>query len=787
LKLELSLALVLALTAGGPAAGPKAQQEPTDSASQSNATTLLPTDHPRVPRELSQLWMVPDKGRGVRTAALDSFVSAVKLEIEGDYAKALPILSQPSLLQGPLINYAEYYKALAELRLGHPDDARLTFQALQAREPVGYLMEAAALREAECDEVLGDQAAALAIYERLSATKTTAPDDVLIRVGRAAKATGDLEKAKAAFARVYYEFPFSDLSSVAGAEIDWFYLGQPIAAGSNRYKLELGRAERLFGGKKYAQARTAFEGLRSAAQGDDRELVNLRLAESDYFLKRPRNARDGLRPYLDRASRQAEALFFHAVSVRELGQHDEYLKTVRYIVANFPSQSWVEEALNNLATDYILQDDDESADRTFRELYEKFPTGRYAERAAWKIGWRAFRSGSYADTVRVFEKAAADFRRSDYRPPWLYWAARAHEALKEQPLAEARYVLVATDYLNSYYGRLAAAHLTDQKSRVPKRRLVVDTQTSDPSGAAGSQAAGVPFPPTAPLVRVLLGLDLYDQAIDELHYAQKVWGDSPPIEATLAWIYHQQGQAETGTRQFGLYRAAVNTMRRAYPQFMAAGGEDLPKDVLRVIFPIAYWDLIRKNAAQRNLDPYLLAALVAQESTFVRDIRSSSNAVGLMQLLPSTGRRYAKTVGPATRFSNSLLATAEPNIEMGTAYLADLVSQFGAVHFALASYNAGESRVLRWIAERPGVDQDEFIEDIPFPETQNYVKRILGTAEDYRRLYGSLQAPTVEEATDAVPAGPRVASPAPAKAKAAAPTKKKSSAAATKKKRSRVG
>jgi soluble lytic murein transglycosylase len=610
---------------------------------------------------------------------------------------------------------------------------------------------------------------------------------VLLRVGRAAKATGDLEKSKAAFARVYYEFPFSDLSSVAGAEIDWFYLGQPIAAGSNRYKLELGRAERLFGGKRYAQARTAFEGLRSAAQGDDRELVNLRLAESDYFLKRPRNARDGLRGYLvDRASRQAEALFFYAVSVRELGAHDEYLKTVQYIVANFPAQSWAEEALNNLATDYILLDDDENADRTFRDLYEKFPTGRHAERAAWKIGWRAFRNGSYAETTRVFEKAAADFPRSDYRPPWLYWAARAHEALNEQPIAEARYVLVATDYLNSYYGRLAAARLTDQTSRVPKRRLVVDTQTGDASGAAGSQAAGVPLPPTAPLVRVLLGLDLYDQAIDELHYAQKAWGDSPPIQATLAWIYHQQGQAESGTRQFGLYRAAVNTMRRAYPQFMASGGEDLPKDVLRVIFPIAYWDLIRKNAAERNLDPYLLAALVAQESTFVRDIRSSSNAIGLMQLLPSTGRRYAKSVRPTTRFSNSLLATAEPNIEMGTAYLADLVSQFGAVHFALASYNAGESRVLRWIAERPGVEQDEFIEDIPFPETQNYVKRILGTAEDYRRLYGSGQAPAVEEATDAVPAGPRVASAAPAKAKAAAPSKKKS-AAAKKKKRSRVG
>ena len=74
---------------------------------------------------------------------------------------------------------------------------------------------------------------------------------------------------------------------------------------------------------------------------------------------------------------------------------------------------------------------------------------------------------------------------------------------------------------------------------------------------------------------------------------------------------------------------------------------------------------------------------------------------------------------------------------MGTAYLADKIREFGGVHLALASYNAGETPVRRWMAERPDVkDREEFIDDIPYPETQNYVKKLLGTAEDYRRLYG---------------------------------------------------
>jgi soluble lytic murein transglycosylase len=83
-----------------------------------------------------------------------------------------------------------------------------------------------------------------------------------------------------------------------------------------------------------------------------------------------------------------------------------------------------------------------------------------------------------------------------------------------------------------------------------------------------------------------------------------------------------------------------------------------------------------------------------------------------------------------------VLTQPETNIRLGMRYFKDLIDRFGGAHYALASYNAGEHRIVRWIAERPGFDQDEFIDDIPFPETQNYVKRILGTADDYRRLYG---------------------------------------------------
>jgi soluble lytic murein transglycosylase len=106
-----------------------------------------------------------------------------------------------------------------------------------------------------------------------------------------------------------------------------------------------------------------------------------------------------------------------------------------------------------------------------------------------------------------------------------------------------------------------------------------------------------------------------------------------------------------------------------------------------------------------------------------------------MQLKPSTANQYARRLG-MRRLPSSALNQPETNVRLGTVYFKDLVDRFGGLHYALASYNAGEGRVDRWMREKRDLDPDEFIDDIPFPETQNYVKRILGIAEDYRHLYG---------------------------------------------------
>jgi len=233
-------------------------------------------------------------------------------------------------------------------------------------------------------------------------------------------------------------------------------------------------------------------------------------------------------------------------------------------------------------------------------------------------------------------------------------------------------------------------------------------------------------PANARLISRLLEVGLYDEALGELKRDELDNGPSPLIMATQAYAWNRKGELRTG----------ITLMKRAYPQFLAAGGEALPVEIKHVMFPVAYWDLIQKYATGRGLDPALMAALIMQESTFDKDIKSGANAWGLMQILPSTGRSYAPKLG-IKPWRVSKLTDAEVNIRIGMAYFADLSKQYDGIVGALVAYNAGGSRYRRWAAAYPGADRDEFIDNIPFFETQNYLKRILGIAEDIRQLYPS--------------------------------------------------
>ena len=401
-----------------------------------------------------------------------------------------------------------------------------------------------------------------------------------------------------------------------------------------------------------------------------------------------------------------EAAFFYVSALRGAGKRADYERDARVFADSHRESPYAQDALNNLASYFIVEDEDEHADEVFRLLIHCYPAGRFTERAYWRVGWWAYRDGRFQEAATLFDCGAAQFQRSDYRPSRPNWSGRAWLQVGQPAQADDRFALALTDYYNSYYGRLARRHLS--AGMVPAITAAIHAHARDdalgiPYRDAGCRADRSRPPPRGAGTNCSM---------------PSASGDSPQLTATLALVHNRMGNLRLG----------INAMKRAYPQWMAAGGESLPVEIQRVVFPIDYWPLIQKHAAAHGLDPFLVAALVAQESTFDPAIRLSANAVGLMQVLPSTGRQFARKL-KIPRYTPARLTdpertcgSARPFLPRASRSSAASTSRWPPTTPATtASRRGGASGHPTWIRT---------CSSTPFPETQNYVKRILGTAED---------------------------------------------------------
>ena len=158
----------------------------------------------------------------------------------------------------------------------------------------------------------------------------------------------------------------------------------------------------------------------------------------------------------------------------------------------------------------------------------------------------------------------------------------------------------------------------------------------------------------------------------------------------------------------------------------------IPREIAEVLYPVNFLPTIQKESEVQNIDKFLMLALIREESHFNPDAVSVSNAMGLTQVIPPTGRGIAKKLG-VKRYS---LFDPQTSIKFGAFYIAQCLQDFnGNMELAIASYNGGPHNVKKWIAERDTAIMDEWVENIPFKETRRYVRKVLGTYFAYKMLY----------------------------------------------------
>jgi soluble lytic murein transglycosylase len=224
-------------------------------------------------------------------------------------------------------------------------------------------------------------------------------------------------------------------------------------------------------------------------------------------------------------------------------------------------------------------------------------------------------------------------------------------------------------------------------------------------------------------VELLRRIGLVEVAWDELEdVAQRAVGDSVRLYG-LTSAYAREER----------YHLALRILRRHFAA-LAAAGHQLPHAFWEMLYPLGWRTEVLAASERLGLDPYLVAAVVREESNYYPQAVSRAGARGLMQLMPATAEPMAARRGWRMR-EGALLDEPAANLEMGSAFLAGLIKEFGDPILAIAAYNAGPRRVREWWKARKSDDVEAWIEQIPFDETRHYVKRVLLSWDEYRRIY----------------------------------------------------
>jgi len=384
---------------------------------------------------------------------------------------------------------------------------------------------------------------------------------------------------------------------------------------------------------------------------------------------------------------------------------------------------WGARALFLLGT--LYEDDDvKAASARYRKALALAQTPELRIEARWRLAWRAVLERRWRDAAADLGALASDTADPVEALRARYWEARALAAA-DDPSGAAKLATLARDWAFTYYGQQAAKRAGDAQPE-PAAASDAPPLTSGPSPTSGpSLESGPPLAESAlQRLRILLEASLIDDAGSEARaLAPRARQRSDRL--ALAALLQDAGQ----------FDAAQRLILDAYGVTLAAGPGEGEPDLWWAAYPQAFAADVDASAQRHGIAPELLFAVMREESSFRPNALSVVGARGLVQIMPETGRRLAQRLG-AQNFSPDELFVPARSLELGAAYLAELLARFdGSVSSAVASYNAGPEAVERWRAQNGQLDEDAWIEAIPYDQTRSYAKRVLRSYAIYQALY----------------------------------------------------
>jgi len=632
------------------------------------------------------------------------------------FSEAEANLRQASQAGDVLADYADYLGAESNHEAGNDAAAEALLRGFVSRYPDSIFDDRAPELEANVLLAMSNAAGAQQVLAAAADTPAADRPGYQLAQGQVAFALGEAQEAERDFKRLLLGHPLSQEAQIAHSKLTAMGAESILTAAELR---SLGDA--YYNAGHYAEAAEQYQTLARVPGLDAQASNGFAVAEAACDLKLKRLSTDQAEALADTPDENgARRLYL----LEELARNRSDLESQKQIVAqmesSFPRSPWLAEALYSSGNTYLLRREYPAAVEYYSYLATHFPDNTNAASAHWRAGWMSYRQGLYADAARLFDEQIRIYPGSKEAASALYWRGRLYETQDRNPaMAAANYRTVVRAYPHFFYAQMARQRLAALGVTQPVAQPQLDHFQAPPVPALEES-----FPADSPHLakaRLLANAGLND------YIAQEIAAD--PDSSSWSALAEAQIYAS-----YGETFRAMRALKRALPYAASASIQSIPLAYWRILFPEPWWETIKAESAKNNLDPYLVASLIRQESEFNPSAISHANAYGLMQLLPSVGKAMAREEGIG-HFDTFQLLDPPTNIRLGTLYLRKTLDRFGGVtEYGLAAYNAGGERVEDWQAGGPYQGIDEFVESIPFTETREYVEAILRNEETYRAI-----------------------------------------------------
>lgn len=679
--------------------------------------------------KLERLRLVAERFPSSVWATRAGVLSGVLL-VESNPSSAIPFLQAGQRDLPVLDDYLRLWMGEAKLRLGEAREAAGLFESIVQAVPDSNLAGLVALRAGEawyqaasCPEALGWLAKAVTYSDK---DKERFVPQAWLRLAACQLRENQIAEGRTTLKQLWVKFPYAPEAKEAEELLRSNLGGEPWAATAED---RLGRAQSFSGQALHVEAIEELKKFLTMEPGSpQRGSAKLKLGIAQVRLKQYDQARETFRALTaEHLAESNEATVWLARVYLRQAMGAKLLELSRSL--DKLSLSAEQKGQINIFAGIWLEDQ-----KQLNEAIAKYrlvaragePATQRAE-GSWRVGWALYRMARYKEATEVWQQII-DQRDSDYEPQALYWAARS---LTQTQNGRARdvYAQLCRQYPFTYYCQLAREQAPDAVIEIGSLATpvaAVEAPVSEVMAPSSMKFAEVEQQPTYRRALELKILGLEADAARELAVLTERYTQDPEVLMTLSMRLNE----------VGAYNHALRLARAKFREKLERTGGPVAPGLWAVAYPTGLIPTIKMQGLN-GVDPYLVAAIIREESQY--DVRAVSRvgAIGLMQVMPATANQVAQRHHlPAVTRED--LFDQETNIRIGSRYVEQLLAQFsGDVIQTIAAYNAGPIAVGNWAGLHKGRSQDEFVELIPFQETRQYVKRVLRSFKEYLRLAGA--------------------------------------------------